>query len=72
MSGLDQETERDVLAALARLTADRTTLVITHDLSAALDADRVVWIDGGRVLDQGKPREVLTRCSSEVADAQLR
>lgn len=72
MSGLDQETEREVLAALARLTADRTTLVITHDLSAALDADRVVWIEAGQVLDQGRPSDVLTRCSPGVADAQPR
>ena len=37
--------------ALDRLTAGRTTIVITHDLDAARAADRVLWIDGGRVAD---------------------
>ena len=49
LSGLDTDTEREVVAALARLTAGRTTLVITHDLDAAADADRVVVLEDGVV-----------------------
>lgn len=59
LTGLDTETESEVVAALSRLTEGRTTFVITHDLDAARDADRVVWIDAGRVLRQGTPAEVL-------------
>ena len=61
LTGLDTETEREVVEALDRLTRGRTTLVITHDLEAAADADRVAWIDGGRVVDVGPPGEVLAR-----------
>ena len=50
LTGLDAVTERDVVAALDRLTSDRTTLVITHDLDAAADADRVVRIVDGTVV----------------------
>lgn len=59
MSGLDVATERDVVAALDRLTRGRTTLVITHDLEAARNADRVVWVERGRVLRQGTAADVL-------------
>ena len=52
MTGLDEATERQVVAALARLTAGRTTLVITHDAAAAAGADRVVHIDGGVASEQ--------------------
>ncbi|RJK93756.1 ABC transporter ATP-binding protein [Vallicoccus soli] len=61
LTGLDDETGGEVAAALDRLCEGRTTLVITHDLDAALDADRLVWLDGGVVADQGRPAEVLAR-----------
>ncbi len=59
MTGLDRDTEDEVLAALNRLTEGRTTLVITHDLDAAADADRVIRIEDGRVAANGRPAEVL-------------
>lgn len=61
MSGLDEDTEREVVGALNRLTTGRTTLVITHDLDAARDCDRVFWIEDGRVARSGSPDEVLGR-----------
>ncbi len=61
MTGLDQETEREVVSALERLTEGRTTLVITHDLDAARGCDRVVWLERGVVADDGTPDEVLAR-----------
>ena len=67
LTGLDGDTESEVVAALGRLTADRTTLVITHDLQAARDAERVVWIEAGLVLDQGTPDEVLGRAAERGA-----
>lgn len=71
-TGLDSETETEVLAALRRLTEGRTTLIITHDLDAARDADRVVWIEQGRVCDDGAPDRVLRRHGSAVSDAGAR
>ncbi|MFZ5870765.1 MAG: ABC transporter ATP-binding protein [Actinomycetota bacterium] len=61
MTGLDEDTEREVLAALDRLTADRTTFVITHDLAAAAGCDRVIRIEDGRVVETGSPATVLGR-----------
>ena len=68
LTGLDQDTEREVVAALRRLTHGRTTFVITHDLQAAADADRVVTLEGGVVVSdvarqpapvrRARPREV--------------
>ncbi len=71
-TGLDGDTEREVVAALERLTQDRTTFVITHDLAAAEDCDRVVWVDGGVVVDDGPAAEVLARHGRELADADAR
>lgn len=60
LTGLDPDTESEVRSALGRLTAGRTTFVITHDLSAARDCDLVVWLEDGRVARMGTPDEVLT------------
>ena len=57
LTGLDVDTEREVAAALDRLTAGRTTFIITHDLTAAQSADRVVWMQDGVV----RPDEDRTR-----------
>ncbi len=61
LTGLDGETESEVVEALGRLTDGRTTFVITHDLEAARDSDRVVWVEEGRVIDAGPPELVLDR-----------
>ncbi|GAA1437297.1 ABC transporter ATP-binding protein [Microlunatus lacustris] len=59
LTGLDADTESEVSAALGRLTAGRTTFVITHDLDAARDCDVVVWLEDGRVARMGPPDQVL-------------
>jgi ATP-binding cassette subfamily B protein len=59
LTGLDRDTESEVSAALDRLTARRTTFVITHDLAAAEGCDVVVWVERGQVLAKGRPEEVL-------------
>jgi subfamily B ATP-binding cassette protein MsbA len=63
-SSLDAESERLVQDALARLMADRTTLVIAHRLSTVIEADRIVVLDGGVIVDVGRHAELLER--SEV------
>lgn len=55
LTGLDRDTEQEVVAALARLTEGRTTFVITHDLEAAADADRVVAMVDGVITDDSRP-----------------
>jgi len=60
-SALDSESERAVQSALDVLMQGRTTLVIAHRLSTIEHADRVVAMDGGRVVEQGTHAELLAR-----------
>ena len=58
-SALDSESERAVQAALEQLMQGRTTLVIAHRLSTIESADRVLTLDGGRLVEQGTHAELL-------------
>ncbi len=58
-SQLDPDGEAEVIAALNRLAQGRTVLLITHRLSAALDADRILLIDAGAIVEQGSHAELL-------------
>ena len=58
-SALDAESEAAIRGALDRLAAGRTTLVIAHRLATILDADHIVVMDRGRIVEQGTHRELL-------------
>ncbi len=58
-SALDAENEALVQAALARLRAGRTTLVIAHRLATVRDADRIVVMEAGRAVEQGTHAELM-------------
>jgi ATP-binding cassette subfamily B protein len=57
-SALDAESERLVQAALDRLMAGRTTLVIAHRLATVLEADRILVMDQGRIVETGRHNEL--------------
>jgi ATP-binding cassette subfamily B protein len=60
-SALDAESERMVQAALEAAMADRTTIVIAHRLATVQRADRIVVMDGGRIVDTGTHAELVER-----------
>ena len=60
-SALDTEAERQVQAAVTRLMAGRTTIVIAHRLSTVANADVIYVLEGGRVVDRGTHRDLITR-----------
>ncbi|WP_073250513.1 ABC transporter ATP-binding protein [Cryptosporangium aurantiacum] len=57
-TGLDTDAVRRLLGPLRRLMAGRTTVLITHDLRLATEADYVVVLADGRVVEQGTPAEL--------------
>ncbi|WP_145743909.1 ABC transporter ATP-binding protein [Saccharopolyspora dendranthemae] len=60
-AALDPATESMVMAASDRLAAQRTTFVVAHRLGTAARADRIVVVDGGRIVEQGCHEELLAR-----------
>jgi ATP-binding cassette subfamily B protein len=60
-SALDTKTEREIQASLAEVAANHTTLVIAHRLSTVVDADQILVLDGGQIVERGHHRELLAR-----------
>lgn len=65
-TGLDPQSRAQVAASLAQLAEGRTVISITHDVTQALAADRVLWLEGGRIVEDGAPDELMTRASSRL------
>ncbi len=60
-SALDTHTEKAIQASLAEVSADRTTLVIAHRLSTVVDADEILVLDQGRVVERGRHVSLLAQ-----------
>jgi len=60
-SNIDVETETRIQKALRELSKDKTVIMIAHRLSTVKDADRIIVIHNGHVVEEGKHRELLKR-----------
>ena len=58
-SALDSRTEREIQDSLNAVSADRTTLIIAHRLSTVVDADEIVVLDEGRIVERGSHAQLL-------------
>ncbi|MCH8237762.1 MAG: ATP-binding cassette domain-containing protein, partial [Proteobacteria bacterium] len=58
-SALDTHTEQEILTSLRDVSAERTTLTIAHRLSTVIDADEILVLDQGRVVERGSHRALL-------------
>jgi len=58
-SALDTMTEQEIQSALRRVSQDRTTLVIAHRLSTVVDADEIIVLEKGRIVERGTHRALL-------------
>jgi ATP-binding cassette, subfamily B, heavy metal transporter len=63
-SALDSKTEKTIQAELREIARNRTTLVIAHRLSTIIDADQILVMEQGRVVERGSHRELLERRGS--------
>ncbi len=61
-SQIDAESEAHITAAINEFGRGRTVLLIAHRLATVIDADRIVVMDAGAIVDQGRHEELLGRC----------
>jgi ABC-type transport system involved in Fe-S cluster assembly, permease and ATPase components len=66
-SALDTHTEREIQANLREVSRGRTTLVIAHRLSTVIDADEILVLEAGRVIERGRHADLLGRGGAYAA-----
>ena len=66
-SALDTHTEREIQSALKVVSKNRTTLVIAHRLSTIIDADEILVLDQGQIIERGRHAELVARAGAYAA-----
>ena len=61
LSAVDTETEEAILANLKKASRDKTTLIVSHRVSSAIHADKIIVLDGGRILQTGTHDELMAK-----------
>jgi ATP-binding cassette subfamily B protein len=72
-SALDSQSEHLIQDSLKKVLADKTAIIIAHRLSTVQHVDRIVALENGRIIDQGKHDELTARCPlyRELAAKQM-
>ena len=60
-SSVDVETEREIQITLSQLTKNNTTLIIAHRLSTIREADQIIFLENGRIMEQGNHSELIRK-----------
>lgn len=73
LSAVDTETEERILNNLKNITANQTTIIVTHRVSSAKNADRILILDEGKIVEQGTHDELISAGGyyQELYDKQL-
>lgn len=73
-SALDNETQREIQKAISNLQKDYTILIIAHRLSTIINSDRILFIEDGKIVGEGRHKELLKKCHSyrELYEAELK
>jgi len=58
-SSLDSITEKEIQNSLNQISCERTTLVIAHRLSTIIDADEIIVLEAGRIVERGRHNQLL-------------
>lgn len=66
-SALDTHTEKEIQASLSVVSRDRTSLVIAHRLSTVVDADEILVLDHGRIVERGRHADLLAKGGAYAA-----
>ena len=61
MSAVDTETEEKILSNLDRVSKNKTTFIISHRVSSAKNADKIIVLDQGEILQQGTHNQLITQ-----------
>ena len=61
LSAVDTETEEEILENLELITKDRTTLIVSHRISSVKNADAIMVIDKGQIIQQGTHNELINK-----------
>lgn len=59
LSAVDTETEEKILSNLNKISAEKTTIIVSHRVSSAKNADKIIVLEEGRIIQQGRHRELL-------------